>query len=352
MDNKYILTTGGLGYIGSHICLEINKIYPEYINIVIDKNIDYSSKNYKYLKEELNDKIVFINCDMTNLNCLESIFKKYYFDFIIHLASYKSVPESIKKPLEYYTNNIISTLNLLECMNKYESFNLIFSSSACVYGDTKTFPVTEKTTTLGKQTNPYGSTKIIIEKILEDYCNANKYFNVIILRYFNPVGAHSSGNIGDIINKNSPKNLFLIIQEIYKNNSSYKNTRQSLKIYGYDYDTKDKTCIRDFIHIEDIANAHIKSIEYFEKFNDEYNYDIFNIGTGKGYTILEVVHIFNKLTNDEINYELITRRPGDVAISYADNKKAKNILKWEPKYNIDDMIQSTINWAKKQLLDE
>lgn len=350
---KYILTTGGIGYIGSHICLEIYNMFPDYINIVIDKNINSNSNSnvYNFLKNKLNNKIVFVKCDMTDYNSLKNIFSNYTFDYIIHLASYKSVPDSIKYPLDYYINNLYSTLNLLKCMSEFNCYNLIFSSSACVYGDTDQCPITENTSTLGKQTNPYGTTKIFIEKILIDFCNSNKNFKVIILRYFNPVGAHSSNNIGDEVKENIPKNLFLTIQEIYKNNVINDN-KKYLYIYGNDYNTKDGTCIRDFIHIEDIANAHVKSIYYFNNLNILNNIEIFNIGTGIGYTVLEVVNLFNKLTNSCIPYKIINRRPGDIPISYTDNKKAVKLLNWKPKFNIENMVQSTINWSNKLLVIE
>jgi UDP-glucose 4-epimerase len=285
---------------------------------------------------------------MTDYGSLINVFNKYTFDYVIHLASFKSVPDSLKFPLDYYINNLYSTLNLLKCMSYYNCFNLIFSSSACVYGNTDICPITEETPTLGKQTNPYGTTKIFIEKILYDLCLSNKKFKIIILRYFNPVGAHSSCCIGDEVRDNIPKNLFLIIQEIYKNNI-INNEKKFLYIFGNDYDTKDGTCIRDFIHIEDIANAHVKSIEYFDKLNVSNNFEIFNIGTGTGYTVLEVINLFNKFTNNSINYIITDRRPGDIPISYTNNNKARLLLNWYPKFNIEDMVKSTINWSNKSI---
>lgn len=358
MDNvdKFILLTGGAGYIGSHICLEIFNTMPEYKIIIVDKKIDHNNTVIKYLKETIKDKLILKECSLLNFSELCDIFSHYnHIESVIHLASFKSVPESLRVPLIYYNNNLIGTINLLKCMNIANCFNLIFSSSACVYGDTKEMPITEDSQTAGKQTNPYGKTKIMIEEMLSDLCNSSPNWKIIILRYFNPVGSELSGNIGDYVKLNTSNNLFLNIQENYKacymesNSNIFANT---LQVYGDDYNTKDGSCIRDFIHIMDLANAHVKSINYLNNIIvnvDNNTTHIFNIGTGKGYTVLEVLKKFNDLTNGKIKYNITKRRKGDAEVSYTDNKKAKEILKWEPKYDLDEMVSTTIKWADKQL---
>jgi UDP-glucose 4-epimerase len=346
MFKKYILVTGGAGYIGSHICLELYNTYKNYNIIIVDRVIN-DNIVIQYLKDIIGDKLLLFEVDLLNYNDIFDIFNTYEISYVIHLAGYKSVSESIYKPILYYNNNITSTLNLLECMKKFNCFNLIFSSSCCVYGCPDDVPVNELSDTNNKQLNPYANTKIFIEKILEDLCKTSIFLSdrwkIVILRYFNPVGAHMSGKIGDFVKPHVPNNLFLNILENYKNKNKF------LFIYGHDYNTKDGTCIRDFIHIEDIASAHTKSIAYINTLNNDndiYNVHIFNIGTGNGYTVKEVMECFNKHTNNGILYTLTKRREGDIEVSYTDNKKATEILKWYPKYNLDDMVKSSLDWCK------
>lgn len=345
MCKKYILVTGGAGYIGSHICLELYNTFSDYDIIIVDKAIE-NNINITYLQEKIGNKLLLFEIDLVNYNDIHNIFKIYNISYVLHLAGYKSVPESIYKPLLYYNNNITSTLNLLECMRKFNCFNLIFSSSCCVYGCSDDVPVNELSDTNNKQLNPYANTKIFIEKILEDLCKTTIFlaesWNIVILRYFNPVGAHMSGKIGDFNKPHIPNNLFLNIVD------NYKNKKKFLYVYGHDYNTKDGSCVRDFIHIEDIASAHIKSIDYINSLNSNNTNDvhIFNIGTGIGYTVLEVIECFNKYTNNGISFTLTNRREGDIEISYTDNKKAKEVLKWSPKYNLDDMVKSSLKWCK------
>jgi len=335
---NYTLVTGGLGFIGSHTVVQL--IDNNYNVIIID---NLSNSNIKVLDNikkicNCNDKnLIFFQFDITDLQNMEFIFRNYIINNIIHFASFKSVSESINSPLIYYKNNIISTLNLLELCCKYKVINFIFSSSATVYG-TQPSPLFETSTIGIGITNPYGQTKYIIEQILRDMYESNIYTNIIILRYFNPVGAHISGLIGETPN-GIPNNLMpYILNVAIKNNikEDLNEIYSKLKIYGNEYNTKDGTCIRDFIHVEDLAYAHIKSIEYLEK-NKNIKFDIFNIGTGKGTSVLEMVNTFIQTNKVIVPYEIKEIRYGDLAIVYCDTTKSNNILKWEAKKSLEDI---------------
>jgi len=335
---NYTLVTGGLGFIGSHTVVQL--IDNNYNVIIID---NLSNSNIKVLDNikkicNCNDKnLIFFQFDITDLQNMEFIFRNYIINNIIHFASFKSVSESINSPLNYYKNNIISTLNLLELCCKYKVINFIFSSSATVYG-TQPSPLFETSTIGIGITNPYGQTKYMIEQILKDMYKSNIYTNIIILRYFNPVGAHISGLIGE--NPNGiPNNLMpYILNVAIKNNikEDLNEIYSKLKIYGNKYNTKDGTCIRDFIHVEDLANAHIKSIEYLEK-NKNIKFDIFNIGTGKGTSVLEMVNTFIRTNKVIVPYEIAEIRDGDLVIVYCDTTKSNNILKWKAEKSLEDI---------------
>jgi UDP-glucose 4-epimerase len=328
-----ILVTGGLGFIGSHIVVELlNRNY----NVVVIDNLSNSKKSVKNKIEQITNKkcnlFVFDICDKI---LLEDIFKMYKITSIIHLAGLKAVAESINKPLTYYNTNLLSTLNLLEMIEKYNVSKFIFSSSATVYGTPIEIPLYETSQTGLNITNPYGRTKYMLEEIIKDFSLTSKC-DFIILRYFNPVGAHYSGLIGEDPN-DIPNNLMPYILKV-----ATKEFKE-LSIYGNDYDTPDGTCIRDFIHVVDLAIAHVKSLEL----NSINKLEIFNIGTGKGTSVLELVNIFANTNNIDIPYQFANRRIGDVIINYADTTKANNILNWRAEKSIEDMCRDAYNFICK-----
>lgn len=315
-----ILITGGLGYIGSHI----SKIYNDSELVIID-NLSNSSLNYKKVLPHAN--VIIKDLNIENLNF---IFKNYDIDSVIHLAGLKSVSDSVKNPLNYYRKNVSTTLDLLETMEKFKVNKLIFSSSATVYGNNQTSPLSEEIKT--SAVNPYGETKIINENLIKNYCNSNKNFSSVILRYFNPIGAHKSGELSDNP-EGKPQNLMPLIVESAK-------TRKILNVFGSDYDTKDGTCIRDYIHIVDLAESHLKSLQYLKKLT---GYEIFNVGLGTGISVLELINLFEKTNKIKINYKFSNRRIGDASISFASNHKIKKILKWSPLYSYADMCRDSWN---------
>lgn len=329
-----ILVTGGLGFIGSHTVVELLEGGH---NVVIVDNLCNS-------KIEVLDKIEiitgkkpkFYEYNLLNLSDLESVFESNKIDSIIHFAGLKAVAESIAIPLEYYENNLVSTINLLKCMKKYNVKDIVFSSSACVYGFPKSNPIDESAPS-NLATNPYGRTKCMIEEILRDCQIANPTMNVTILRYFNPVGAHESGLIGEDPN-GIPNNLMPFILRVAEGKSD------TLHIFGKDYETKDGTCIRDFIHVVDLAKGHVKAIEHMEGKLGGLN--IYNLGTGKGTSVLELVNAFNEVNGKLVNYDFADRRPGDVPANFAKTDKAKNELDFECTKNIFDMCKDSWNFSK------
>ena len=329
MSNN-ILLTGGLGYIGSNIAV---KLLESNYNVYIIDNLSNSTIERLDIIEKIsNKKVNFMNIDMNDMESLDYYFADNKIDIVIHLAGYKSVGCSIKEPLLYYSNNINSTINLLNVMIKYKCYNLIFSSSATVYGDQES-PFDENMKTGLNLTNPYGKTKYMIEEILKDTYNANKNFNIVILRYFNPIGMDKSKLLFD--NPNGiPNNLFPYILKVYKKELCILN------IFGSDYNTKDGTCIRDFIHIQDLADGHISSIVYITNNmnNKQGSLDIFNLGTGKHVSVLDIVLAFEKVNNISIPYKFTNRRDGDIDIVIADVSKAYNILNWKTKFDLEDMV--------------
>jgi UDP-glucose 4-epimerase len=328
-----ILVTGGLGFIGSHIVVELlNNNY----NVIVVDNLSNSKITVKDKIETITNKTfeLFI-FDLCDKSLLEDLFNKFKISTIIHLAGLKSVNESIKKPLFYYNKNIVSTLNLLEMVDTYNITKFIFSSSAIVYGTPTEIPLFETSQVGLNITNPYGKTKYMLEEIIKDYHFNNNICKFVILRYFNPVGAHSSGLIGEDPN-DIPNNLMPYILKVAT------NIYDKLSIYGNDYNTRDGTCIRDFIHVVDLAKAHMASIKY----NSDSNYDVFNIGTGKGTTVLELVNTFIYVNNIDVPYEFTARRSGDIESNYANVNKANNLLNWTAKYSIEDMCMDSYHYAK------
>ncbi len=319
-----ILITGGLGYIGSHIV----KCYGQKDVVIIDNQ----SNNNLDFKEIFSGINVLI--DDLNLNSLNLIFRKFEIDSVIHLAGLKSVGESIEKPNKYYRNNVNASLDLLESMDKFKINKLIFSSSATVYGDKNESPLSEDLDTY--PLNPYGETKIIIENMIKNYSKSNPNFASIVLRYFNPIGADKSGKLFDNP-LGKPQNLMpLIIQSIID--------EKTLKIFGNNYDTEDGTCIRDYIHVLDLANSHLMSLKYLDKFK---GFEILNVGMGRGISVLELIEIFMKTNNLKINFEFTKRRIGDAPVSFASNRKIKELLKWSPKYSYEDMCKDS--WYARQI---
>ena len=331
----YILITGGTGYIGSNICIELYK-YTR--NIIVIDNYSNSFKHVENNIKKFAPKIIFLECNLLDKQLLTGIFVTYKISSVIHLAGLKSIKESIKNPLLYYNNNISGTLNLLNIMQDFKCFNLIFSSSATVYGNQNTNPISETAITSGKPENPYGSGKLFIETVLKDIA-LNPKWKIIILRYFNPVGCHSTALIGEIP-KNTPSNLFPYILGVYNGIYPYLN------IFGNNYNTKDGTCIRDYIHIEDLASAHVCALDKIIK-SKILKINIYNIGTGIGYSVLDIVNCFNKYSKHNINTKICEKRTGDTAICYADNTKALNELNWIPNYNLDKMVCDSLKWADK-----
>ncbi len=331
---KKILVTGGAGYIGSHTCVEL--LNAGYEIIVID--------NFSNSKKDVLDKVrkitkkdfEFYECDYTSKEELEEIFSKNDIGTVINFAGYKAVGESVAKPIEYYTNNVYGALNLLEVMKKYNVKNFVFSSSATVYGDPKIIPITEDCQ-IGGTTNPYGTSKYMIELILNDLYKSDPTWNIVILRYFNPIGAHKSGLIGEEP-QGIPNNLLPYITRVAN------GTLKELSVFGNDYNTKDGTGVRDYIHVVDLAIGHVKAIEKIEK--DEKKLSIYNLGTGKGYSVLDIVRTFEKVNGVAIPYKIVARRPGDIAVCYADPKKAKEEIGFVAKYSLDDMVYDAWNYQK------
>ncbi len=318
-----LLITGGLGYIGSHI----SKIYQEDEIIIID-NLSNSQLNYK--KALPKAKVII---DDINLKSLNHIFKNYDIRGVIHLAGLKSVDESIKYPLNYYRRNVTTTLDLLENMEKFKVNKLIFSSSATVYGNENLSPLEESFDT--SAINPYGETKIINENLIKNYCKSNKDFSSIILRYFNPIGAHMSGDLADNP-AGKPQNIMPLIIEAAKKDLI-------LKVFGNDYSTKDGTCVRDYIHVIDLAESHLLSLKYLNTYT---GYEILNVGLGKGISVLELINLFEKTNKIKIRYEFSDRRAGDTSISFASNVKIKKILNWSPLYSYETMCRDSWNASK------
>ena len=327
-----ILLTGGLGFIGSHTAVELlnrNK------DIIIVDDLSNSQIEVKEKIEKITGKTFkFIEADLKDYALTEKIFKENKIDSIIHFAGYKAVGESVAKPVMYYENNLVTTLNLLKCMEKFRVYNLVFSSSATVYGVNTQMPLREDFPT--GATNPYGRTKLFIEEILKDVCKSNEKMNIAILRYFNPIGAHESGLIGE--NPNGiPNNLMPYITKVAT------GKLKELSIFGNDYPTKDGTGVRDYIHVCDLALGHALALE---KLNENPGVFICNLGTGTGYSVLEIVTTFNKVNGDLVKFKYVERRAGDIAECYADTTKAKNELHFVATHTLEDMCKSSYEFEK------
>lgn len=328
-----ILVTGGAGYIGSHTCVEL--LEAGYDVVVVDNLYNASQKSLERVKEITGKDLTFYQADILDEEALDKIFDKEKVDGVIHFAGLKAVGESVAKPLEYYKNNITGTLILCDVMRKHNVKNIIFSSSATVYGDPAFIPITEECPK-GSPTNPYGWTKSMIEQILMDFHTADSDWNVILLRYFNPIGAHKSGKIGEDP-KGIPNNLLPYVAQVAI------GKLECLGVFGNDYDTPDGTGVRDYIHVVDLAKGHVKAID---KIKENPGVKIYNLGTGKGYSVLDIVKAFGKACGHEIPYVIKERRPGDIATCYSDASLAKKELGWEAEYGIEEMCEDSWNWQK------
>ena len=326
-----ILVTGGAGYIGSHTVIELqNAGY----DVVVMDNLSNSSEVALERVQEITGKpLTFYKADILDREATEEIFSKEKIEAVIHFAGLKAVGESVQKPWEYYNNNITGTLVLLDVMRKHNVKNIIFSSSATVYGEPEKVPVTEETPT-GSCTNPYGWTKSMLEQILTDIQKADPSWNVILLRYFNPIGAHKSGKIGE--NPNGiPNNLMPYITQVAV------GKLPKLGVFGNDYPTPDGTCIRDYIHVLDLATGHVKALERLKK---NAGLDIYNLGTGIGYSVLDVIHNFEAATGITIPFEFKPRRAGDIPVNYSNADKAWKELGWKAQYGIKEMCEDSWRW--------
>ena len=328
-----ILVTGGTGYIGSHTCVEL--LDAGYEIVIIDNLSNSKIETVDKIKEITGKDFKFYEGDCCNKEILKKIFSENDIDAVIHFAGLKAVGESVRKPLTYYRNNLDSTLTLLEVMNEYNCKKIVFSSSATVYGDPAKLPIKEDFPL--STTNPYGTTKLVIEGILKDLYKSDPEWSIAILRYFNPIGAHKSGLIGENPN-DIPNNLMPYIVKVAT------KELECLSIFGNDYDTKDGTGVRDYIHVVDLSKGHIKAID---KVLSESGLDCYNLGTGTGYSVLEIVETFKRVNNIDVPYKIVDRRPGDIAACYADPSYAKEKLGWEAKYGIEDMVRDSYNFAKK-----
>nr|QBK88998.1 MAG: GDP-mannose 4,6 dehydratase [Mimivirus LCMiAC02] len=358
-----VLVTGGMGFIGSHICVEL--LNNNYKVIIVDNLCNSKIYVLDKIKQITKKEIIFYNYDLNDINDIDKIFSLHKINAVIHLAGLKAVSESIKKPLLYYQNNIVSTLNLIQIMEKYKCYNLIFSSSATVYGNSK--PPYNETSAVGIGiSNPYGRTKYMIEQILSDITksdacgNNNNNWNIISLRYFNPIGAHKSGLIGEDPNS-IPNNLMPFVLKVAIQNNTKKNlgdVYKTVKIFGNDFDTIDGTGVRDYIHVCDLAIGHIKALKKINKLHQmrsiqpgacAKSYNVFNLGTGHGSSVLQVINTFKKVNKINLPYDIVDRRKGDIATSYCVTKKSNNILDWYPIYNLNDMCRDAWNYAKHNL---
>ena len=332
---KNILVTGGLGFIGSHTCVELIK---EGYNPIVLDNLANSEIWIRDRIEQISGQdLVFYQGDCIDQSVLEGIFKEHKIDGVIHFAADKAVGESVKSPLKYYHNNLASLVSILEVSHNHGCSNFVFSSSCTVYGVPDHLPVDESSE-IKKAGSPYGSTKIFSEQIIDDFVSSQNDYKAVLLRYFNPIGAHESSLIGELP-KGVPSNLVPFITQ------TAAGLRQELTVFGDTYETSDGSCIRDFIHVTDLAIAHIKAFEFLSK-QEKAICETVNVGTGLGVSVLELIEKFEKVTGEKLNYKIGPKRDGDIPAVYADAQKSKNVLKWEAKYDIDRALIDAWNWQK------
>ena len=322
-----ILVTGGTGYIGSHTCVEL--LNAGYDVVIMDNLYNSSEEVLKRIEKITGKKAKFYKVDLLDKEGIRTIFKENTIDAVLHFAGYKAVGESVQIPLTYYQNNVAGSLNLYEVMNEYNVKKIVFSSSACVYGAPKSVPIKEDFEI--HTTNPYGATKVMNEMILQDVYTSDNDWGVLLLRYFNPIGAHKSGLLGEVPN-GIPNNLVPYIARVANGQLEY------LRVWGDDYPTPDGTGVRDYIHVVDLAKGHIKAVEYALSHK---GVEKINLGTGKGYSVLEVLHAYEHACGKELAYKIMDRRPGDIAECYADTEKAERVLGWKAQYGIEEMCEDS-----------
>ncbi len=328
---KSILVTGGAGYIGSHTVLQL--LEQDFHVVVLDNLSNSSAESLRRVEALTGKQITFVQGDIRDLHVLDDIFSEHNIDAAIHFAGLKAVGESVQKPLEYYENNVYGTLTLCKAMRKHSVKNLVFSSSATVYGDPVTLPLCEDMET-GHPTNPYGMSKLMVEHVLSDLYASDNNWNIVVLRYFNPVGAHPSGRIGEDPN-GIPNNLMPYISQVAS------GKLEKLNVFGDDYNTPDGTGVRDYIHVEDLANGHLKALD---RLSLNTGLDIYNLGTGQGYSVLEMIKAFEKAAQKSIPYQISPRRSGDVASCYSDPTKAAQELNWHAVKTLEDMCNDAWHW--------
>lgn len=329
-----VLVTGGAGYIGSHTCVELMNAGIDVV--IVDNFYNCKKSSIDRIKALVGRDFPYYECDIRDREGLDKIFKTEKIDSVIHFAGLKAVGESVQKPLEYFDNNITGTLVLLDVMRKNGCKKIVFSSSATIYGTKNISPLTEDME-IGGVTNPYGRTKYMIECILQDLYVSDKDWSICLLRYFNPIGAHKSGTMGEAPN-GIPNNLMPYITQVAI------GKRDHLSIFGNDYDTPDGTCVRDYIHVVDLALGHVKAVQ---KVEGEKGVFIYNLGTGKGYSVLDVVNAFKKASGIDIKYEIVARRAGDLAVCYSDPSKAYKELGWKAERDIEEMCEDSWRWQKQ-----
>ena len=329
--NKTILVTGGAGFIGSHTVVEL--LNAGYEPVIVDSLVNASDKVLDRIETITGKRPAFVKADLLDAEALEKIFSDYSFDAVIHFAGLKAVGESTQKPLEYYHNNITGTLLLADAMRRHGCKSIVFSSSATVYGDPAFVPITEECP-MGETTNPYGATKAMIERMLTDIQKADPEWNVILLRYFNPIGAHESGLIGEDP-KGIPNNLVPYVAKVAV------GQLEKVHVFGNDYDTPDGTGVRDYIHVVDLAKGHLAALAAMDKLS---GVNVFNLGTGTGYSVLDIIRAYSKACGKELPYVIDPRRPGDIATCYSDPSKAKEVLGWTAELTLEDMCASSWKW--------
>ena len=330
---KTTLVTGGAGYIGSHTLIEL--INNNFDVVVVDNLVNSSRESLRRVEQITGHEIPFIEADVRDQSVLDDIFTTYSIDSVIHFAGLKAVGESVAKPLEYYDNNLVSTLALLEAMRKHGVKQLVFSSSATVYGSPSELPLRETSTVGVGLTNPYGKTKYMIEQIIQDYCAADPAFEATILRYFNPIGAHESGQIGEDPN-GIPNNLLPYVAQVAV------GKLQSVGVFGDDYDTPDGTGVRDYIHVVDLARGHVAALQHMKA-----GANVYNLGTGSGTSVLEIIKAFSKACGRDLPYEIKPRRAGDIAACYADCSKAERELGWRAELSIEQACADSWRWQSQ-----
>ena len=334
-----VLVTGGAGYIGSHTCVEL--LNNNYEVVILDNFSNSKEETLDNIRKITGKDFKFYKGDMIDREILDKIFTENKIDAVIDFAAYKAVGESVEKPVEYYTNNVSTVLVLLSAMKHHNVKKLVFSSSATVYGDPEIIPITEECKT-GNTTNPYGTSKLFVERILKDLYKSDNTFDIAILRYFNPIGAHESGLIGEEPN-GIPANLMPYISKVAS------GKLECLSVFGNDYDTKDGTGVRDYIHVVDLAVGHIKALEKLEK--EQSGLYIYNLGTGIGYSVLDIINAFERVNNLKINYKIAPRRSGDIAMCYSDPTKAKEELNFVAQKTLEDMCRDSWNYENKNKRD-